>query len=128
MKVVFRQNDGSTPQGTAGAAYDMSASFTGALFFLESMEGYSICAAFAGGGTGALKLQACNNPITDHVNLKPDPNAVWVDITGSAYAITADGSYFWNVSDVYYKAVRLVYTKTTGAGAMQVYYNAKGIQ
>lgn len=106
-----------------------STSYTGAAMGTENMEGYSICIAWTGTApTGVLKLQACNNPFTNNVGLQEDPNAVWVDITGSSYNVTTSGNYFYNVSDVYYRAFRLVYTRTSGTGTGTAYIFAKGIQ
>jgi hypothetical protein len=81
---------------------------------------------------GAFKLQASNNAELDNVgDLTPaqmaDPNAVWVDITGSSTAVAGSGSQFWNVSDVYYLWFRLVYTATSGSGDFTAYLNYKGI-
>lgn len=108
----------------------LAATGNGTAFGTDSMEGYSICASWAGGGSpvGVLKLQACNNPFTNNVNQTPDPAAVWVDITGSSYSVSADGNTFWNVTDVYYRAFRIVYTKTSGTATGSVYIFAKGIQ
>ncbi len=106
------------------------ATYTGAAFGLEDLDGYSVCASWVGGGSpvGILKLQACNNAFANNTGLQEDPNAVWVDITGSAYNVTTDGTYFYNVSDAYYKAFRIVYTRTSGTATATLYLNAKGIQ
>ena len=77
---------------------------------------------------GTFKLQACNNPFTNNVNMTADPLATWVDVTGSSIAVTAAGSQFWNVSDAYYSAFRLVWTSTTGIGTVTSHILAKGDQ
>lgn len=108
-----------------------AATFNGDPVKLESIEGYSICAAWSG-GVGTFKLQASNNAEIDNVgNLTvaqmADPNAVWVDITGSSVAVSGAGTQFWNVADVYYKWVRVVYTRSSGTGTLLMYLNYKGI-
>jgi hypothetical protein len=108
-----------------------AASFNGDPMKLESIEGYSICASWSG-GVGVLKLQASNNAQIDNVGdltvaQMADPNAVWVDITGSSVAVNGAGDQFWNVADVYYKWFRVVYTRTSGTGTFTAYLNVKGI-
>jgi hypothetical protein len=109
----------------------MNASFNGDAYHVEYLEGYSICASWTETSAtlaGTLKLQASNNGFTDNVNNNENPNAVWVDITGSAIAVSGSGSQFWNVSDVYYKAFRIVWTRTSGQGTFAAYIHAKGVQ
>lgn len=116
---------------------DLGVTNSGAAFGTENIQGYSICVHWSGGNgdfptlIGNWKVQACNNPFTNNVNLTPDPDAVWVDISGSEYTITTNtGDYFWNVSDCYYRAFRLVYTSLDGSnfGSATAYIFAKGIQ
>lgn len=75
---------------------------------------------------GTLKLQASNNAFLDNTNNGEDPAAVWVDIPGSSVTVAAAGTQIWNVSDVYYKSVRQVYTSTSGNGVYTSYVYAKG--
>lgn len=118
MKTVFRQDTAS-----------FGASFSGDALGLENFEGYSVVASWTGTGAGTLALQACNNPFTDNVYLIPDPNAVWADIPGSATTVTSgSGSQTWNVSDVYYRAFRVTWTRTSGTGTYTAYIFAKGLQ
>ena len=110
-------------------AIDMSADYAGPAMGMDNMDGYSVCAVWSGASpAGTFKLQACNNPFTNNVNQTPDPAAVWVDIPGSDFTVTGDGDYFWNVSDVYYRAYRLVYTRVSGSATATAYLFAKGIQ
>ena len=110
---------------------DMSADYTSAALKVDSMDGYSVCARWVGGGspTGTFKLQASNNAFPDNVgyNIPENPDAIWVDITGSDYTVTDDGDYFWNVSDVYYRAVRVVYDQVSGTATGTILIFAKGI-
>jgi hypothetical protein len=109
----------------------MNASFNGAAYHMEHLDGYSICASWTETSAtlaGTLKLQASNNAFTDNVNNNEDANSVWVDVTGSAVAVSGSGSQFWNVSDVYYKAFRIVWTRASGQGSFTAYIHAKGVQ
>jgi hypothetical protein len=108
----------------------LAASYNGAAFGMDNLEGFSVCAAWVDGGSlaGAFKLQASNNAFTDNVNLAEDPNAIWVDVTGSEVAVSASGSQFWNVADCYYRAFRIVWTRSAGTGSATAFIHAKGIQ
>lgn len=110
---------------------DMIASFNGLAYHMEYLDGYSICAVWTG-GDGTLKLQASNDAFVNNVtgpNNNENPNATWVDITGSSVLVSGAGSQFWNVSDVYYKAFRLVFTVgTPTAGDFTAHIHAKGVQ
>jgi len=108
----------------------LGASFIGDAMGIEYVNGYSICASWTEVGTldGTIKLQASNNPFTDNVNMTPDPNAVWVDISGSSIAVSDAGSQFWNVSDANYSAYRLVWTRVSGSGTFTAYHLIKGPQ
>lgn len=107
----------------------LDATFNGAAYHMEHLEGFSICAVWLESSAtlaGTLKLQASNNGFTDNVNNNENPNATWVDITGSSIAVSGAGSQFWNVSDVFYKAFRIVWTRTSGQGTYQAFITAKG--
>lgn len=110
---------------------DMSATFNGTPLLTERMTGFSICANITyGSGTlaGTLKLQASNNAFADNTSMELNPAAVWVDIPSSSItvSVTADTTAFWNVTDVFYEAVRVVWTRTSGTGTFSPYYLAKG--
>lgn len=62
--------------------------------------------------SGSFKLQASNNYDPDRLWKV----ATWTDITGSSTSASGAGSFGWNVSDVYYAWVRLVWTWTEGTG------------
>lgn len=104
--------------------------YNGAAFGLDNLEGFSVCASWTNGGglTGAFKLQASNNAFLDNVNNNENPDAVWVDITGSEVAVAGAGTQFWNVADVYYRAFRINWNQTAGTGSATAYIHAKGIQ
>ncbi len=107
----------------------MGASSNGAAIHVESMTGFSIMAKWTGSPVGDFTLEASNNAFTDNVNNNENPDALWVTITGSDVAAGGtSGNQIWNVSDVYYKAVRVVYTRTSGTGTYTAAIWAKGLE
>lgn len=96
---------------------------------LYSMLGFSIQIVFTGTPTGTLKLQGSSDPVP-----QADPNSLvptnWTDINNSSQAISAAGSFLWNVSDVQYNYVRLVYTDGSSGMSTAVVtsaiFNGKG--
>lgn len=116
---------------TASQSNSMNSSFNGQAYHVETLEGYSVCAAWTETSAtlaGTLKLQASNDAFTDNVGNIEKSNATWVDITGSSVAVSGSGSQFWNVSDVYYKAFRIVWTSSSGQGTFEAFIHAKGGQ
>ncbi len=75
--------------------------------------------------TGTLKLQASNNAFADNTGNQEDPNAVWVDIPGSSVSVATSATQVWNVSDVYYKSVRVVWSHTVNGGTYTAVTYAK---
>ena len=110
------------------------ATFESQPYRLTGISGYSIQSSWgaSAGRSGTLKLQASNNVYHKTYKTDPDnrfqdlqeeldnnrvnPDALWNDIPGSAKTVTdaADG-HFWDVSDVMYSAVRVVWDGTPGA-------------
>lgn len=113
------------------SSLSLNATFNGAAFGLDHLEGYSITARAietSASLVGTLKLQASNNAFEDNVNLTEDANAVWVDIPGSTQNVSGTGNFLWNTSEAYYRAVRVVWTRTSGQGTANVWIHAKGPQ
>jgi hypothetical protein len=121
----------------------MGADFQSSPWRLDHLEGYSICVKWmetSGSLAGTLKLQASNNAFvyeSGSGNLVEwdtgktpgyNPDATWADIAASSVAVSGDGSYFWNVSDSYYSAVRVVFTHTSGDGTLEGFGHAQGDQ
>ncbi len=108
-----------------------ASTYSSAAFGLDHLEGYSI--TIKGTETtatlaGTLKLQASNNAFQDNVNLSELSDAVWVDVTGSSQAVSGSGTFMWNTSEAYYRAVRWVWTRASGTGTFVAYIHAKGPQ
>lgn len=109
---------------------DMNADITSDPLQLYEMFGYSIQVEFTGTPTGAFKLQASSDPIYKNAQVPPAPTN-WSDITDSDYTVSAAGNYMWNVSDVMYNYVRLVYTDASSGMSDAVLtvgtFNGKGM-
>jgi hypothetical protein len=98
---------------TAG---DMSqATLTTASQQVDLAFGFSVQAIATGAPVGALKLQIS----LDGTN--------FVDYPSSSQAVSAAGSFIWNVADVMFRYFRVVYTKTSGTGSLTILEMYKGI-
>lgn len=102
---------------------------------LKSIFMYSIAAIVTGTPTGTIKLQASNDPETNDTqynagNIPPTVIPThWVDITDSSFALSSAGETMWNVRDVAYNYVRVVYTDGSSGSStatMTVIFNGKG--
>lgn len=75
---------------------------------------------------GAFKLQASNNCYDGNVNMGIRSDAHWTDIASSTVTLNGgNDSVMWNVADVYYEAVRVVWTHTDGQGLASFYFIGK---
>lgn len=98
---------------------------------LKSIILYTMAAIITGTPTGSIKLQASNDPETNDTQpLSNAPPTNWVDITNSTFVVTTAGETMWNVNNIGYNYVRVVYTDTSGGAStavMKVVFNGKGI-
>ena len=99
---------------------------------LKNIYLYAITATISGSPSGTIKLQASADPETN--DTQPDLNALkptnFVDIADSSFAISSAGSTMWNVRDVAYNYVRVVYIDASGgtsSATMNVIFNGKGV-
>lgn len=128
MRTVFRRNAGGATEATP---FTYAATTNGAAFGLDHMEGYSVTVAATetvASLVGTLKLQASNNAFADNVNNNEASDAVWVDIPGSSQSVSGTGNFMWNVESAYYRAFRVVWTRTSGTGTFDIQIYAKGAQ
>lgn len=105
------------------ASADMSVDITSNPQQLNQAFGYAIQANYATNGSlgGALKLQASVDYNAVPFGVTP-VTGNWVDIANSSVTLTGAGSYIWNVSQVMYPWVRVVYTHLGGdAGSLDVF-------
>ena len=97
---------------------------------LLNMYGYSIQVVFTGTPTGTFKLQASSDPVNG-VSSGLNTPVNWTDVANSSQSLTAAGNYMWNVFDVMYNWVRLVYQDTSGGTSTAIItvsqFNGKGI-
>lgn len=97
---------------------------------LKNIFMYSIAAIISGTPTGTIKLQASNDPETNDTQpLSNNPPTNWTDIASSSFSLTDEGETMWNVSEVAYNWVRVVYTDASGAtstATMKIIFNGKG--
>lgn len=108
----------------------MNASINGPATPLLNMFGFSIQAEFTGGApAGTISLQGSS----DMVN-KADPNLIqptnWTTILNSPQTISSTGNFMWNVHDVEYNWVRIVYVDSSGGTStalLTATFNGKGI-
>lgn len=119
-------------RGRAATSVALAASTTAGPYLVERMHGFSICVnvVWASGTlAGTLKLQASNNCFADNVNNDLNSAAVWADIPSMTAAVSISSAstvVFFNVADVNYEAVRIVWTSTSGTGSATPYFLAKG--
>lgn len=100
---------------TVSNSGDMSqATLTSNSIALDHMGLAAIQAVYTGSPVGSLKLQANVGGST------------WTDVASSTVSVTAAGDNMWNLADIGYSAVRVVYTKTSGTGTLSVRANCKG--
>lgn len=108
---------------------DLSANANSTPLNVEHLEGvsYVVDVTSTGGPvTGSFKLQISNNAFLDNSSAV-NPSATWIDYAGSAQAVSGTGVLGWNVTDLYFKAIRLVYTSTSGTGSAVANIQAKGV-
>lgn len=110
-------------------AGDLASDVTSEAVTLESMFGYAIQCVLTGAPVGALKLQASCDIGTNAASASAAGTGItnWNDLTGTTTAISAAGTFLFNQDAQYYKWVRVVYTATSGTGAISARINSKGV-
>lgn len=126
MQILMRVPEKGIRAGTTS----MGASFNGTPTKVDVLEGYSICASVVDAGAdlvGTLKIQVANNVFANNTSNELTSYAVWIDLPGSEVALDGgNDSVIWNVSEVFYEAFRLVWTRTSGSGTIEMYIIGKG--
>lgn len=97
------------------SAHSMAESYTSPSQSLNQTSMCCVQAVFSGVPVGSLKLQISND------------NSNWSDYTGSDYAVTTAGNVSWNVSNIGFQYIRVVYTRTSGTGSLSITVNGKGV-
>lgn len=106
----------------------MNTSFNSVPLELTNMFGYSIQIEWSGTANGTFKLQGSSDSslIQNRQGTWP---VNWTDIVDSSSTVTT-GNTGWNVTDVMYNWVRVVYTDASGGTSTAVLsaatFNGKG--
>jgi hypothetical protein len=87
---------------------------------VQQLYGVAIQVSYTGTPTGTFKLQASADPATAYASPSSDTPLVWSDIINSPYSVTAAGDYMWNVFEIMYNYIRVVYTDTSGGTSTAV--------
>ena len=91
------------------------ASHTSAGIDANQMEALSVGVVASGSPVGVVKVQASNLPI--HV-VPGASDSSWVDLASATVAVSAAGAFLIPITYICYRWVRVVYTKTSGTGAI----------
>lgn len=99
----------------------ITATFNSNPIDIEEYSGISITSVVSSSAaiSGSLKLQASN----DFVNSNSIVN--WVDVPSSSNAVSGNSAFLWNISQAYYRWLRIVYTHTSGSAVLDANYNLK---
>ena len=91
----------------------MNKTITSEAINVDQIYGVAIQAVFTGTPTGTFKLQASCDPALIH-NAQPEAPSNWSDIPNSSYTVSGAGNYAWNMFEIMYSYIRLVYTDASG--------------
>lgn len=79
-------------------------------FYIEA----TITAGSSPAGTFKLQSSASGGPTT------------YVDVTSTSQVVSGNGTVSWNVTGAQYRFVQVVYTRTSGSGTLDCWFNGKG--
>lgn len=124
MRIVRRPE-----RGRPATPISMDDSFEDAPMPMEYLHGMAIQARWSGTSLdGTLSLEVSNHAFANNTGneLLPTGEQVWTALTGSDVAISTDsGDHMWDISEMYYEAVRVVYESTAGTGTIELFYLGK---
>ncbi len=106
-------------------AANIAVSVNSNAFQLLNVYGFAMVAVITGAPVGVLKLQGSCDAPQDILGIGVAPSN-WADIPNTTQNITVATSVLYNLDAQYYNWVRLVYTATSGSGAISVNLIAKG--
>lgn len=89
----------------------------------QNMFSMSVQIVATGSPVGVAKVQVSNDEAVSVPNQIVPTN--WNDLSGATVNVTSNGSFLIPKFDVCYNYVRIVYTKTSGTGAITA--NVKGL-
>lgn len=98
---------------------------------LWNIIGYAIQVVMTGTPTGTFKLQGSCDPATQGPGGANENNpSNWSDIANTSQAVSGAGTYMWNINEIYYNWVRLVYTDGSSGMSTATFnatFNGKGV-
>lgn len=92
----------------------MSASFASVPIDCSTLQGFSIQGYWTGVPTGTLELQMSNDGIN------------WDTYIDSSLDVATTSKVFWNVSEIHFDLVKVVFTHASGTGSFTAWANGKG--
>jgi hypothetical protein len=104
----------------------MGGDYTSSPVYLNQIAMGSIEAVWTGSPVGEIKLQVSVNH-KEAANGGVAVAGTWTDYTNSEYSMTTAGSVVWNLSNIGYQYIRVVYTRTSGTGTLNVFGMGKGV-
>jgi len=94
----------------------MTGNVTSGAALLDHMGLAAVHAVWTGTPTGTLKAQASLD------------GANWIDIPSVTQSLAGSaGGVLWQLTDIGYNNLRVVYTFSSGTGSLTVFVNAKGV-
>jgi len=100
---------------------DMAASINSDAVLIDQIYGYAVQCVFTGSPVGTLKIQTSCDILQG-----TEVVSTWTDLAGATFAVSAAGNASFNYDAQYYQYFRVVYTRTSGTGALSITYNGKG--
>jgi hypothetical protein len=108
-------NDTLIPNGPVS----LTTSWASEALLLDKIYMASISLVFSGTPSGGFTVQ-CSNDKSNPIN--------WTTIDGSLQNITAAGDHTYNIEDMGFKYIRVVYTYSGGSGTLEsARYTGKGV-
>lgn len=127
---------------TVATGVPLNANYNSPYVQLKQIYTYTMSAIITGVPTGAIMIQASNDPETNDTQTNtptvpgqpmPNPPSVapvnWVTIVNSTFAVTTSGETMWNVNYAGYNYVRVQYMDSSGGtstATMTIIFNGKG--
>lgn len=103
------------------SAGDMSGSLASTALRMENVSLAAIQAIYTGSPAGTLKLQGSCDPC--EVGEVPTH---WTDITGASTVVAAADSWIFNLTAPGFRWLRVVWTPSSGTGALTLNVQTKG--
>jgi hypothetical protein len=99
----------------------LAADYTSPEINVDHIGMMGIQLVFTGTPTGTFKLQGS-------VVVYEDSGTVntWTDVADSSQAVSAAGNHMWNFTDIGFNRLRVVYTRTSGTGSLDIRTYTKG--